>query len=229
LLNQGKGVEAAADFDRATRDPSVLKGNEPYAFEFSFALAQLDAGRTAEAAKTFKALGAKGNESSYLAGAFAKVGPQFFGAYASYRSAQSAAARQQACNDLSQLQGQIGGSAKDVVSACWEAVAYDHYRAGNAGAAKSALSTAAQSANASQQKRLNNNRAVADGLGKNNLSQLDQMGGDPPESLVNLGIVYDMLNKPREAYDAWVRAKAKGVNTNNLQKWIDAKKRIYGY
>ena len=38
-----------------------------------------------------------------------------------------------------------------------------------------------------------------------------------------------MLGKAREAYDAWMRAKAKGVTSRDLQKWIDAKKRIYGY
>ncbi len=38
-----------------------------------------------------------------------------------------------------------------------------------------------------------------------------------------------MLGKPKEAYDAWIRAKAHGVNAPDLQRWIDAKKRIYGY
>ena len=38
-----------------------------------------------------------------------------------------------------------------------------------------------------------------------------------------------MLGKPKEAYDAWKKAKEKGMNTRDLQKWIDAKKRIYGY
>ena len=58
---------------------------------------------------------------------------------------------------------------------------------------------------------------------------MENMGGSPPEALVNLGIIYDQLGRPREAYDAWTKAKARGVQTRDLQRWIDAKKRIYGY
>jgi len=29
--------------------------------------------------------------------------------------------------------------------------------------------------------------------------------------------------------DAWTKAKARGVQTRDLQRWIDAKKRIYGF
>jgi len=66
-------------------------------------------------------------------------------------------------------------------------------------------------------------------LGKSHLAALESLAGNPPESLVNLGIVYDQLGRPRDAYDAWTRAKARGVQTRDLQRWIDAKKRIYGY
>ena len=55
------------------------------------------------------------------------------------------------------------------------------------------------------------------------------MAGNPVEALVDLGIVYDLLGRPKDAYDAWLRAKGRGANAHDLQKWIDAKKRIYGY
>jgi tetratricopeptide (TPR) repeat protein len=228
FMKQGKGTEAMSDFDRATRNPNVLRGNEELAFQFSFALAQLDAGRNAEAAKVFKMLAAKGNEDKYLKGPYAKVGSQFFAAYAAYRSAPNAGARQQACEQLSGMQGPLGARVNELVSACWESVAYDHWRAGSLGAAKNAIANAEKSANGEQRKRLANDRAVADGLDKNKLNALDALGGNPPESLVNLGIIYDQMNKPKEAYDAWVRAKGR-ASAPNLQKWIDAKKRIYGY
>jgi tetratricopeptide (TPR) repeat protein len=229
LLNLNKATEAAADFARATSNPGVLKGNEPYAFEFSLALAQLEAGQSGQAAKLFKTLAAKGNEGTYLKGAYAKVGTQFFGAYANYRSAQSPNAKQQACKELSQYGGQLGGGAQEVASACWESVAYDHWRAGALGAAKSALAEADKNATGAQKKRLANDRLVANGLDKNNKAELEALGGEPAESLVNLGIVYDMMNRPKDAFDAWSRAKARGANARDLQKWIDAKKRIYGY
>ena len=49
-------------------------------------------------------------------------------------------------------------------------------------------------------------------LGKNDLETMEDMAGNPPESLVNLGIIYDQLGRPKDAYDAWVRAKARGVS-----------------
>jgi len=66
-------------------------------------------------------------------------------------------------------------------------------------------------------------------INKNELVMMENLGGNPPESLVNLGIVYDLMGRPKDAYDAWVRARAKGVASRDLQKWIESKKRIYGY
>ena len=41
--------------------------------------------------------------------------------------------------------------------------------------------------------------------------------------------MYEQLGRSKDAYDAWQKARAKGVQVKDLQKWIDAKKRIYGY
>ncbi len=227
LMREGKASEAVADFERASHDASVLKGSEPLAIDFSYAVALLDANRAADAAKVFKALAGKGNQATYLKGAYAKVGSQFFAAYANYRTA-TGAARQQACGELSKLEGDLGGRAKELIASCWEAVAYDDWRSGGAGAAQKALATADKSASADQKRRLAVDRAAL-ALGRDKLGELEGVGDRPPEALVDLGIVYDMMDKPKEAYEAWQRAKAKGVQTRDLQKWIDAKKRIYGY
>jgi Tfp pilus assembly protein PilF len=226
-LRENKATEAAADFERATRDPSVLKGSESLAFDFSYAVALNDTGRSADAARIFKNLSAKGNQGAYLKGAYAKVGSQFFAAYANYRNA-TGQARAQACGDLAKLEADVGGKIRELVASCWEMVAVDEWRAGNPGNASKALATADKTANADQKRRLAMDHAAM-ALGKDKLDELEALGGNPPESLVDLGIVYDMLGKPKEAYDAWNRAKAKGVTAPGLQRWIDAKKRIYGY
>ena len=226
-MRSGKSQEAASDFEQATRDPSVLKGTEPLAFDFSYAVAQLDAGNTTEAAKLFKNLAAKGNQATYLKGPYAKVGSQFFAAYANYRG-QTGAARAAACTELEKLEPDIGAKAREIAASCWEMVGYDEWRAGNQGAMLKALATAEKTATPDQKRRIDLDRAAAN-LSKGDLGVLESMNGNPPEALVDLGIVYDMIGKPREAYDAWNRAKAKGVNAPGLQKWIDAKKRIYGY
>ena len=226
-MRENKAADAAADFERATRDPNVLKGNEPLAFEFSYALAMLDSGRASEAAKSLRSLAGKGNQNQYLKGPYARVGTEFFTAYANYRSS-SGAARQKACEQLDRLQNQIGGRVREIVAGCWESVAYDHWRSGSWTSAQKALAEADKLATAEQRRRLTVDRAAL-ALGANKLSELDALNGNPAEALVNLGIVYDMIGKPKDAYEAWTRAKARGINTRDLQKWIDAKKRIYGY
>jgi Tfp pilus assembly protein PilF len=226
-MQQGKTAEATADFERATRDSTVLKGSEPYAFDFSYAIALLDAGRSQDAIKLFKALAARGNQGAYLKGAYSRVGTQFFAAYAAYRTA-TGAARQAACGDLGRLEGEVGGRAKELVASCWEMVAFDEWHAGNAGGAAKALATAEKTASADQKRRIGLDRdALA--LGKDKLADLEALAGNPPESLIDLGILYDMLDRPKDAYDTWQRAKSRGVAARDLQKWIDAKKRIYGY
>lgn len=230
LMRDGKAAEAAADFERAARDPSVLQSTEPLALDFSSALALLDAGRTAESAKLFKALAAKGNQAAYLRPPYSKVGSQFFAAYATYRSG-SLAARQQAIAELGRLEGEGGAFAakvREVLGAAWESVAFEQFRARSAGAAAKSLTSAEKYATADAKKRIALDR-IALSLSKGSLGALEAMAGTPPEAYVNLGIVYDLLGRPKDAYDAWQRARAKGVQARDLQRWIDAKKRIYGF
>jgi Tetratricopeptide repeat len=229
LMRDSKPAEAAADFEKAVRDPGVLKGSEPPAFEFSYALALLDSGRAPEAAKLFKTLAGRGGQSSYLKGAYAKYGSQLFAAYASYRNG-TIAARQQAAAEFAKLMTEpgLGEKARELLAATWESIAIDQWRNGQSVAAARSLTTADKYASGEIKRRVAMDRAALS-LGRNNLGAMENLAGNPPESLVNLGIIYDQLGRPREAYDAWNRAKTRGVQVRDLQRWIDAKKRIYGY
>jgi lipopolysaccharide biosynthesis regulator YciM len=228
-MRDGKASEAAADFEKATRDPGVLRGSEPSAFEFSYALALLDGGRAPEAARLFRGLAARGNQTSYLRGAYARFGIQLFAAYASYRNG-SLPARQQAVAEFARLLNEpgLGDKVKELLAACWEAIAIDQWRSGQLAAAGRSLTTAERYATGDIKRRVTMDRAALS-LGKTNLGAMESLGGNPPESLVNLGILYDQLGRPREAFDAWSKAKARGVQVRDLQRWIDAKKRIYGF
>ncbi len=226
-MQQGKAADAASDFDRASRDPSVLKGIEKDAFEFSLALALLDSGKAGDAAKSFTNLGAKGNQTAYLKNNYGKVGNQFFAAYAKSKNS-SGAAREQACQQLAKLADQVGGRSRELVASCYELAAYDHYKAGSGQAAQKALTLAENNANADQKRRMQVDRASMN-LNANKVNELEALSASVPEALVNLGIIYDQMGKPKEAYEAWVKAKARNAQSRDLQKWIDAKKRIYGY
>jgi hypothetical protein len=125
-------------------------------------------------------------------------------------------------------EGGLGDRIKELLAATWESIAIEQWRAGQAVAAGRSFATAERYATGELKRRVMMDRAVLT-LGRGDLLALEGLAGNPPESLVNLGIVYDQLGRPKEAYDAWMRAKAKGVQVRDLQRWIDAKKRIYGY
>jgi lipopolysaccharide biosynthesis regulator YciM len=226
-----KPDQAAADFERAGREPALLKGVEPLAFEFSHALALLEKGDANEAARIFKSLSNKGNQNAYLKAPYNKVGTDFFAAYANYR-AGTAEKRQAAATQFQSMVGSASGAfaqkIKDLLASSYEFVAYDAWRGGSEGQASKALTQAAKFATGDAEKRIRNNRAVLS-MGGKQLDTFRDLGGTPPEALVNLGVLYDQAGKPKEAYEAWKSARARGANARDLNKWIDAKKRIYGF
>lgn len=230
LMRDGKGTEAASEFERALKDPTVLQGTEEQALELSRALANLDAGRNSEAAKGFDSLAKQGNQAAYMKSPYAKVGTAFFSAYATYRLGTTQSL-QTATTKLAKLEsegGAFGAKIKELLASAYETLAYAQWKAGKTGAASKSLAQADKRGSGDIKKRVALNRAVQS-LDKSDLSTLENFGSSPPEALVNLGILYEQLGRPKDAFDAWVRAKSKGVGSGELNRWIESKKRIYGY
>ena len=224
-LRDGKAVDAVGDLERA-RDPG-LRGTEVQVVELSYALALLDANRAADAAKIFKALLARGDQAQYLKPPFAKI-PGLFTAYANYRTG-TLAARQQAATELTKLEGEAQAFAprlRELLAATWEAIAYDQWRAGQVGAARRSLDSADKYATGDLKRRTGMDRLALD-LARADPRTLEALGSNPIEALVNLGIVYDLRSRHKEALEAWQRARGR-VQVRDLQRWIDAKKRIHG-
>jgi len=231
LMRENKAGEAANDFERAGREPALLRGTEPLAFEFSLALAMLDKGDYGNAARTFKALSGKGNANAYLKPPYNKIGGQLFSAYASYRSPNTNA-KEQAAGDFANLQkdasGNFSAKIRDLVASAWESVAYDQWKQGKGSQAQKSLANAGKYAVGDIQRRVAHNRAVLS-MSRSDVATFEQLRDQPPEALVNLGILYDQQGRARDAYDAWTRARKANADSRDLQKWIDAKKRIYGF
>ena len=57
---------------------------------------------------------------------------------------------------------------------------------------------------------------------------LERLAPNPPESLVNLGILHDRRGEARKALDFYKRAAEKGARTTKLREWIDTKDRMIG-
>ena len=235
LMRDGKAAEAAADFERATRDPSVLKGTEPLAFEFSYALALLDAGRARRGREAVQ-----GRSRPRATRPRTSRAPYAQGRHRSSSrptratAAGTLAARQQAAAELrASSRPSVGRRRQDQASCSRRAGSrspYEQWRAGQIGAAAQVArdrrevrrpATEAPDRDRPRRARARQGRARR---------RSRRSPATPPEALVNLGIVYDQLGRPKDAYDAWTaRARRAACRARDLQKWIDAKKRIYGY
>ncbi len=224
-LRDGKAADAVGDLERA-RDPG-LRGTEVQVVELSYALALLDANRAADAAKIFKAVLVRGDHSQYLKPPFAKI-PGLFTAYANYRTG-TLASRQQAATELTKLEGEAQAFAprlRELLAGTWEAIAYDQWRTGQLGAARRSLDSADKYATGEIKRRTGMDRLALD-LPRVDPRTLEALGTSPIEALVNLGIVFDLRGRHKEALEAWQRARGR-VQVRDLQRWIDAKKRIHG-
>jgi len=225
---------AAADFERAARDPRVLKGSEEVAFEFSHAIAQLQRGRTGVASKIFRRLAKKGGQGRYLKAPYNRIGAQFFGALAKYRGG-SVAMRRQAAGEFQRLLGTARGrfatQVRDLLASSWQFIAYDAWRKGNRRTGVYLRTAAKYAVSPAGKRNVAHNRAVM-GVGTRGTKQFKTfkaMGTNPPEALVNLGVMHQRRGEMKKAYNAWVRAKRLGVRTNALNNWIARKKRIWKY
>lgn len=232
-MKKGNDDKALEDFERATREPALLRGSEPLAFDMSLALAYMEKGKTSDATKIFKRLTKQGKLSSYLQSPYDKVGTAYFSAYANYRSG-NAKLRRLAATEFGKLQGKtkdkkFNANLRLLVSSSWEYVAYNAWKSGKTKDAKTALARALKNANGAMEDRIKHNQAVlAMGSSANAklLKQFKGFGGSPSVARINYGIMLDRAGNPKDAYDQWKKSRSKN---KNVKKWMSAKERIFGY
>jgi tetratricopeptide (TPR) repeat protein len=58
--------------------------------------------------------------------------------------------------------------------------------------------------------------------------QLERLAPRLPDAFITLGIAYERKGLPRQARDAWQRARKDGARFAQLPDWIEAKERFYG-
>lgn len=236
-MRAGKQAAALDDFRGALQERQVLRGTEPAAFEFSLALAYLERGDATRAMRIFETLGAADGRERYLKAPYDKLGAEFFRGYAKYRS-DNGKLREQAATELGRLQRKareaFAATLSEVVGSAWVYVALDAYRNGNLKESRKALRSAEDHGGSGKLKRtIEHNLAVLSmgsrGAASQSIEIFTELAATIPEAQVNLGILYDRQGKAREAYDRWVKARQRGVRSRELVRWIDAKKRIFGF
>lgn len=232
-LRAGKRNEALEDLDAAYKNPSLLDEKEKAVFHFALGLAYLAAGQEGKALPIFQDF-AKKPALAFLKPPFDKIGAELFTAYAWYREG-SVASRLKAAAIFEKLVGKVTGGLqarlKELLRSAWEFAAYEQFVAGKVADAAASLKKADAFAAGGSRKTIEHNLAVLDMVaGRGNPgATFERLGGDPPEALVNMGIVAEKKGDPRKAYNLWTQARARGVKFGKLDDWIEAKKRIFGY
>jgi tetratricopeptide (TPR) repeat protein len=228
-----KTADALQDLEGAVRYPANLTKAEEDAFTFALGLAYLSANQDAKAVPIFQKYSKLGI-LAFLKPPWDKIGADFFMAYAWYRE-ETVTSRRLAATAFEKLLPRTGGAiavrTKQLLRSAWEYIAWESFNGGSGKDADAALAKADAFAAGNEKRNIDHNRAVIALIKKqgNAEATFTRLGDDPPEALVNLGIIKDQAGDAKAAYQLWTQARAKGVNSDKLNGWIEAKKRIFNF
>lgn len=222
---------ALEDFGRATGQAKALGSKELAALACAeaFSALQLNRGPQAEQAVT-RAIAAGG---CAVKPPWDKFGLGFFGAYAAYRDPQPPSKREAAVKTFNTLatkaQGVSGEWLRTLIRSSYELLGYEAYQRSDERKSELYLKAAQRVLTKADRRELDHNLAVLD-LFFGRLGEaarvFEGLGGKPPESLLNLGIVNDRQGDAKKALELFRRALERGARNPRLREWIDVKERI---
>ena len=182
-----------------------------------------------------------GQNGCELVNPYNRLGTELLSVFILYRGTNAPLQREQLLRNLPRLQGRAGNSPdaatlqrvlRALLYSTNMALAYDYYVSGRAKQVGPALRAAQKSAPRSDDEEaiLQHNLAVVDINEGRSVGEktLERLGQNPPEALVNLGILQDRRGQPRKALDLYRRAFERGARTPKLREWIDTKDRLLG-
>jgi tetratricopeptide (TPR) repeat protein len=176
-----------------------------------------------------------------LVSPYSRLGAELISVFVSYRSTNAPAQREQLLRTLPRLQGRAGSASeaatlqrvlRALLYSTNMALAYDYYVSGRGKQVGPTLRAAQKTAPRSDEEDaiLQHNLAIVDLNEGRNVGEktLERLGPNPPEALVNLGILQDRRGQPRKALELYRRAFERGARTPKLREWIDTKDRLLG-
>ncbi len=232
-LTKGDGPAARADLEAAASESKNLSAGEFDSIRLALALAHAESGGSKAALDIIASLGPNPRG---LQRPFTQVKPQFFAAYARYRSnsAGEVTAAAKAFTTLSRSGPQVARKlARELAGNAYMKLAAMQYRSGNSSRATASLNQADKFLDDARKERvMRHNRLVLRtprGQEGKARAQMATLQDNPVEALVNLGIAYDAAGDGRRAYQLWQQARTKGYRSRVLDAWLEAKQRIFGY
>jgi len=242
------GVTAATTKEAEDALTDILKAIELAAFEhkpelgYAQCLAAL-AGAQSNQFKVARDLIAKAKDNGCdLVAPYNRLGTELLSVFVQYRASTAPLQREALLRTLPRLQAKATGNDSATLQKVLRtllystnlALAYDYHLLGRSKLVGPTLRNAQkaqpQRIDADDEALLSHNLAVADILeGKPGGEKvLERLAPNPPESLVNLGILHDRRGEARKALDFYKRAADKGARTAKLREWIDTKDRMIG-
>jgi tetratricopeptide (TPR) repeat protein len=201
------------------------------------------AGAQANQFKTARDLIAKAKDNGCeLVAPYNRLGTELISVFVQYRASTAPMQREALLRTLPRLQGKATGTDSGTLLKVLRALlystnlalAYDYHLMGRSKLVGPTLRNAQkvlpQRAENDEDSVLSHNLAVADLIeGKPGGERvLERLAPNPPESLVNLGILHDRRGEARKALDFYKRAAEKGARSAKLREWIDTKDRMIG-
>lgn len=176
-----------------------------------------------------------------LVSPYNRLGTELISVFASYRGTNAPAQREQLLRSLPRLQSRAGNAPdaatlqrvlRALLYSTNMALAYDYYVTGRGKQVGPTLRAAQKTAPRSDEEDavLQHNLAIVDLNEGRSVGEktLERLGQNPPEALVNLGILQDRRGQPRKALELYRRAFERGARTPKLREWIDTKDRLLG-
>lgn len=168
-----------------------------------------------------------------------KVGTELLSVFVQYRASTAPTQREALLRTLPRLQAKAtGGDSATLLKVLRAllystnlALAYDYHLLGRTKQVAPTLRNAQKVPRGDDEDVvLAHNLAIADFLeGKPGAEKvLERLAPNPPEALVNLGILSDRRGDAKRALEFYRRAHERGARTPKLREWIDTKDRVFG-
>lgn len=230
----GQNTTALGDLDKADED-KLLEGAEQEVRAFAVAVARIRQGRVKEGRAALESLAAQlaGRTVPWLRAPYDKLGLDYYIAY-SYYADDSAVAGKKAVGLLERLarrtSGELEINVKLLLRSGYQRLAFHEHQAGRAREARKLFDKARSVNVARRDDVLLANLAVldADGDAAAATRVFEKLGDNPPEALVNLGVLLDRSGKTMEAYRVWKQARERGARAPQLASWIGTIERLLG-
>ncbi len=226
LIQDGKGEQAIGDCSLAVKNAVSLPDQALLKAKFLLAMASLDAAKWGTAISLLKELGTHGSFSKVLKPPYDKLGLKFFEVYAAYRQGRYGYAATEFRRLARRVRGPLRKKIEAMIVSCRE---FDAATALRLGKVKAALALLKAVGRRTRESRHNLALAYYRAGRVSKALGLWKSGGMPPAAACNLGIHYDNLGQPEQAYRYYKQCLARGGGNAAIRKRVEVKRKLFGF